>query len=167
MVQVHVVGLAVDTTSNSPVVLLQELNGTRLLPIWIGPAEATAIAVQLEGRKMARPLTHDLLKSIILGLDAEVVKVIVSDLKESTFFARIFIKQKANLFSIDARPSDSIALALRTQSPIYVQEEMVKMELDLSQFIMKTEKNVQQGLKDYLSKLKPDDLGRIEPEANE
>ncbi len=164
MVPVQVVGLAVDISQSSPVVLLQEINGSRILPIWIGPPEATAIAFKLEKKETPRPMTHDLLKIIIDGLEGRVEKVIISDLKDDTFYARIFLKQNDNLFSIDARPSDSIALALRTESPIYVQDDMVSMDLDLSQFVIKSDKNIEQTLKDYLSKLDPEDLGRMDPE---
>jgi len=170
MVQVQVLGLAMDVTQDptSPVIMLKEVNGTSVLPIWVGPAEATAIAVQLESKEMSRPLTHDLLKTVIEGMGGEVVKVIVTDLQEDTFYARIFIKHQNELFSIDARPSDSVALALRTDSPIYVHKD-VSMDLDISQFQkMEIEDDKEESgasdIQEYLSNLEPEDFGKIDPD---
>lgn len=165
MIPVEIAGLAVDVLTSHPVVILKEIKGTRILPIWIGGSEATAIAVKLDHIDMPRPLTHDLLKTVIEGLDGRVKKIIISDIRENTFFAKIVIDRKGDLFSIDARPSDSIALALRTKSPIFVQEELVNMDLDLSQFKLKTEDDELESLSDYLSKLDPEDLGRLDPDA--
>ena len=126
LVEVRVSGLAIDDRNKTPVVLLQEASGDRVLPIWIGPAEASAIAMGLAGRKAPRPLTHDLLSTVINGLGAEVVRVDITELQDNTFFARIFLKRQSELFSIDARPSDSIALAIRAASPIYASEELIR-----------------------------------------
>lgn len=165
MLPVQVVGLALDVNNNnSPVVILQEINGTRILPIWIGNSEATAIAFGLEKKVPQRPITHDLLKTFIDVLGGEVVKIIITDLQSNTFYARIFLNHNDNLLSIDARPSDSIALALRTESPIYVKEDMVMMDNDFGQFIVKNDQDKEQELKDYLSRLNPEDLGRIDPD---
>lgn len=120
MVEVVVKALVLDERSHVPVVLLQEKEGERVLPIWIGPAEASAIAIALEKVVPQRPLTHDLLLSVIEGLRGSVLKVVVTELKDSTFYARIFIRGERGIASVDARPSDSIALALRAQAPIFV-----------------------------------------------
>lgn len=123
-------GLAIDKKAQTPVVLLKEAGGARELPIWIGPPEASAIAMELTGRRFQRPLTHDLLKTVIEALDAEVRKVAIVDLQDKTYFARIFLEREGELITIDARPSDSIALALRTQSPIFVKEELLREDED-------------------------------------
>lgn len=123
-------GLAIDKKAQTPVVLLKENDGPRELPIWIGPPEASAIAMELTGRRFQRPLTHDLLKTVIEALDAEVRKVAIVDLQDKTYFARIFLEREGELITIDARPSDSIALALRTQAPIFVKEELLREDDD-------------------------------------
>jgi hypothetical protein len=126
VIEMSVSGLAIDKKAQTPVVLLKETGGVRELPIWIGPPEASAIALELTGRRFQRPLTHDLLKTVIEALDAEVRKVAIVDLQDKTYFARIFLEREGELITIDARPSDSIALALRTQSPIFVKEELLR-----------------------------------------
>ena len=163
MVEVKVSGLGFDKTTKTPVVLLKELEGDRVLPIWIGPAEADAIARALEGVKPERPLTHDLMKSVIAGLKAKVTKIVITELKENTFYAKIHLEsQNTNeksktLTNIDARPSDSIALALRVEVPILVAEEIflsggTSMEID--------EETKAEALKKYLENLKPEDFGK-------
>ncbi len=121
-------GLAVDTTNQSPVVLLQELDGDRLLPVWIGAAEANAIAIGLAGVQAPRPLTHDLLQRIIDGAGLALERVIISDLQYNTFFAELVIEGEGTVLKIDARPSDGIALALRTGSPIFVSDTVFAEE---------------------------------------
>ena len=122
MIEVRVSGLAIDDKTKSPVVILQEVDGKRILPIWIGQNEANAIALEMAGQKFQRPLTHDLLVSVIRGLRADVVKAIISELKDNTFYATVLLKRDGDMLAVDARPSDSIALALRARSPIYVSE---------------------------------------------
>jgi uncharacterized protein len=125
MIEVYVSGLAFDTVSNAPVVLLKETEGERMLPIWIGPNEAGVIALELSGMAYKRPLTHDLLKAILRGFNAGLQKVVVSSLEENTFFAKFYIQASEHeIIEIDARPSDSIAMALKMHSPIYVSEEL-------------------------------------------
>ena len=124
MIAVRVSGLIVDDTSKSPVVILQEVDGERYLPIWIGPFEAQAIANEIQGKKFPRPLTHDLLAAVVRSLKAEVSRIVISDLRDKTFFASIILDRGGEVVSLDARPSDSIALAVRTQAPIYVAEKV-------------------------------------------
>ena len=134
MIEAYVSGLAFDTLSNAPVVLLQERNGKRILPIWIGPNEAGAIALELSGIAYRRPLTHDLLKSIMNGFNAVLQKIVVSSLQENTFFAKFYIQASENeIIEIDARPSDSIAMALKMKAPIYISEELGDSMIELSQ----------------------------------
>jgi len=130
MVEVEVLSLAIDEKNQYPVVILQTLDGARRLPIWIGPPEASAIAMEIAGKKFQRPLTHDLLVSVIKGLQAKVRRVEICDLKQNTFYARITVEAADQILSIDARPSDSIALALKTKAKIYAAEELLTDELD-------------------------------------
>ena len=117
MNQVKVASLGLDKATNTPVVILQETDGERVLPIWIGPGEASAIAMELAGKKFQRPLTHDLLKTVIEGLHGRVAKVLITELKDSTFFAKVMInRDQSDVLGVDARPSDSIALALRAEA---------------------------------------------------
>lgn len=130
MVEVEVLSLAIDEKNQYPVVILQTLDGARRLPIWIGPPEASAIAMEIAGKKFQRPLTHDLIVSVLKGLQAKVRKVEICDLKSNTFYAKITIEAAGQILSIDARPSDSIALALKTKTRIFAAEELLTDELD-------------------------------------
>lgn len=158
MIEVKVTGLALDS-QKVPVVLLKEISGERVLPIWIGPAEANAIALSLDGIKTERPLTHDLLKNLIDAFKTQVSKVIISELKHNTFFARIFLERDGTIVSIDARPSDSIALAIRTKSPIYVSEEVMSSSSGLFQL---NQEEKAKSLRDYLKHLNLEDFGKYE-----
>ncbi len=124
LVEVTVKGITVDIESNSPMVVLEDKKEKKMMPIWIGLSEARAIATELEGITLPRPMTHDLMKSIISGLNASLEKVIVSDLKNNTFYAVVVIKLKRKHLQFDARPSDAIALALRFSVPIYVEKDV-------------------------------------------
>jgi bifunctional DNase/RNase len=124
MIQVRVANLAMDPNTDSPVVLLEGVDTPGVLPIWIGRPEAGAIAMQLAGQVFERPLTHDLLRIVIEGLEARVSRIVITDLRGTTFFAKIFLARGDEIVAIDARPSDSIALALRAQAPIFVEQEL-------------------------------------------
>src|SRR5512145_334380 len=127
MLEVKVQSLGLDRTSNTPVVILQEKDGNRVLPIWIGPAEASAIAMELAGMKFARPLTHDLLKQVIVGLGADLRKVIITRVQDNTYYAELHIYRGDAIINIDARPSDSIAVALRLKAPIFTSEGLLEL----------------------------------------
>ncbi len=134
MKEVYVSGLAYDVVTKAPVVLLREIDGDRVLPIWIGLNEASVIALELSGITYNRPLTHDLVKSILAGFDAVLQKVVVSSLKDNTFFAKFYIVAPENtLIEIDARPSDSIAMALKMKSRIYVSGEIEESMVEFSE----------------------------------
>jgi bifunctional DNase/RNase len=122
MIEVKVVNVAIDVNSKMPVIVLKEKGGEKTLPIWIGLFEAQAIALALENVKPPRPLTHDLAKSLIEKLKGKVDKVVISDLKNNTFYAHILIKQNGKSIDVDSRPSDAIALALRLDVPIFINE---------------------------------------------
>ena len=156
-----IAGLTVDPMTNSPIVILKEIGGERTLPIWIGLLEATAIASELEGIKFSRPMTHDLLKNIMSLMDVKVNKIEVCDLKNNTYFALIYLDHKGKEISIDARPSDALALSLRMGAPIFVSEDVIKKssQIDLK---AEPEDKTEQGRKwqEILEKLNPDDFGK-------
>jgi bifunctional DNase/RNase len=122
MIEMNIKGLMVDPITNMPIIILRDSEGQKVLPIWVGVFEANAIALQIENIQTPRPMTHDLLRNIITDLQASVDKIVVCDLKENTFYALIHLKTPAGRVAIDARPSDAIALALRTRAPIMVDE---------------------------------------------
>lgn len=126
MVEVKVQSLGLDRTSSTPVVILQENEGTRVLPIWIGPGEASAIAMELAGMKFSRPLTHDLFASVIMGLGGALKRVVITKVVENTYYAELIIQRGTEVFSIDARPSDSIAIALRMSAAIFTTEDLLE-----------------------------------------
>ena len=152
--------LAVDTLTKSPIVLLKEVDGERTLPIWIGLLEANAIAVELEGIKLARPMTHDLLKNILEMIDVQVERIEITELKNNTFYAIIHVKYRDKDFTIDARPSDALALSLRVDAPIFVAEEVIEGSLRI-EFEAEPEDKSEQGkaYQEILEKADPEDFG--------
>lgn len=157
LIEMKVSGLGLDKNSDSPVVLLKEADGERVLPIWIGHAEASAIAIALEGIKVERPLTHDLMRALIEGLKAKVTRILISELKDNTFYAKIYLEKGKTIINVDARPSDSIALALRVQVPIFVSQNVLSasgtsMEID--------DETRAKALKKFLANLNPEDFGK-------
>ena len=126
LVEMKVRGLALDPVSNMPIIILRDQEGQRILPIWVGVFEANAIALQIENVQTPRPMTHDLLKNIIDDLSAQVERIVVTELKENTFYALIHLRKNGHSIEVDARPSDAIALALRTRSPIFVEEAVIQ-----------------------------------------
>ena len=154
-------GLTVDPLTNSPIVLLKEVEGQRTLPIWIGLLEATAIASELEGIKFSRPMTHDLLKNIMGLMNVKVNRVEVCDLKNNTYFAIIHINHDGKEMSIDARPSDALAISLRMGAPIFVAEDVIKKSSQV-EIKAEPEDTSEQGKKwqEILEKLNPEDFGK-------
>ena len=154
-------GLTVDPLTNSPIVILKEVDGERTLPIWIGLLEATAIASELEGIKFSRPMTHDLLKNIMELISLKVNKIEVCDLKNNTYYALIHLTHNGNEISIDARPSDALALSLRVNAPIFVTEDVIEKskQIDLT---AEADDKSEQGKKwqEILEKLNPEDFGK-------
>ena len=125
-VEMKIRGLMMDPVTNMPIVILKDVNGTRVLPIWVGVYEANAIALEIEKVSTPRPMTHDLIKSLLLGLNTGLRKVVVSELKDDTFYAVIWLDREGELISVDSRPSDALALALRLDCPIYVEDNVLK-----------------------------------------
>jgi len=154
-------GLTVDPLTNSPIVILKEIDGEKTLPIWIGLLEATAIASELEGIRFSRPMTHDLLKNIMEMIGLKVLKIEVVDLKNNTYYALIHFRHGEKEMSIDARPSDALALSLRVDAPIFVAEEVIQKssQIDLK---AEPEDKSEQGKKwqEILESLNPEDFGK-------
>ena len=125
-IQMTIKGLMIDPITNMPIIVLRDDDGQRVLPIWVGIFEANAIALQMENVQTPRPMTHDLLKNVIDDLNAAVERIVVCELRDNTFYATIHLRSGVGQVPIDARPSDAIALALRTNSPIYVAEEVLQ-----------------------------------------
>jgi bifunctional DNase/RNase len=149
-------GLMLDPVSNSPIVVLKDEQDKFFLPIWVGIFEANAIALQLENISTPRPMTHDLLRNMIGELDAQVTRVVINDLRDSTFFAQIRIITGGKTLEVDARPSDAIALALRTEAPIFVAQSV----LDQAQTISPDGDDPDEKLKKWFEQLGPEDLGK-------
>jgi uncharacterized protein len=125
-IEMNIKGLMIDPITNMPIIILRDQEGQRILPIWVGVFEANAIALQIENVQTPRPMTHDLLKNIIDDLSAQVERIVVTELKENTFYALIHLRKNGHSIEVDARPSDAIALALRTRSPIFVEEAVIQ-----------------------------------------
>ena len=125
-IEMNIKGLMIDPITHMPIIILRDQEGQRILPIWVGVFEANAIALQIENVQTPRPMTHDLLKNVIDDLSAHVDRVVVCDLKENTFYATIHLRSNGDEIQVDARPSDAIALALRTGSPIFVEEAVIQ-----------------------------------------
>src|SRR6266852_5586575 len=150
-------GRVMGAVTNMPIVVLKDVKGQAILPIWVGVYEATAIALEIEKVQTPRPMTHDLLKNVLLGLDVRVQKIVVNDLKDDTFFALIWVERDGQMMTIDSRPSDALALALRMDCPIFVDEEVLKNSKVSSAF---SERSTSDQLRPYLEGLSDDDLGR-------
>src|SRR6188474_1342944 len=157
LIEMSIKGLMVDPITNMPIVILKDKLGERVLSIWVGIFEANAIALQIENVSTPRPMTHDLLRNIITDLDGSVDRVVVSDLKDNTFFAIIHLTVRGERIAVDARPSDAIALALRTRSPILVEESVIDnaKTADFS-----TEPADNERLQKWLESLDPEELGK-------
>jgi uncharacterized protein len=156
MVKSQIGGLALDVTTNSPVVTISPIDSEKILPIWIGHYEAWAIGMEISGIVSKRPLTHDLMFSVIKSMGGIVEKIEITDLKEQTFYAVITIKLNGKDVAIDARPSDSLALALKAKAPIYVNENLYNLK--------KEEREIsglpdQESLRERLKKINPEDFG--------
>ncbi len=159
--EVRVSGLSIDPITHTPIVLLKDKENQEVIPIWIGLLEASSIATQLENIKLARPMTHDLMKSILDHLDVVVSRVEVNDLRNNTFYAIIHLNWDGKDLAIDARPSDAIAIALRTKSPIFVHQQVIEKarKVDLAKR-EEGEAISDEKLEDILKDLSPDDFGK-------
>ena len=159
--EVNIAGMTMDPTSNTPIIILKLVNGEQAVPIWIGLLEATSIASALRNIKFDRPMTHDLFKNFVESMNIDVAKVEVCDLKDNTFYAKIYFMSEEKNFSMDARPSDAIAIALRFQAPIFVDDKIIEksqaLETD-AEMLDDTEEGKKWA--EYLEKLSPEDFGK-------
>jgi bifunctional DNase/RNase len=156
-IEMSIKGLMVDPITNMPIVILRDKEGQKVLPIWVGIFEANAIALQIENISTPRPMTHDLLRNVIEDLKASVQKIVVCDLQENTFYALIYLSLNGDTLAIDARPSDAIALALRTRAPIFVEDTVIDNAKTVD---FGSEKTDTDRLQKWLESLDPDDLGK-------
>ena len=171
MIEVSVKSLAFDRTSNTPVVILKEVGTERILPIWIGPGEASAIAMQLGGVAFQRPLTHDLLVSVVDGMGGTLKRVLITRVEKSTYFAELVIDRDGEVISVDARPSDSIALALRMKARIFADDSLLEQgtlvveaaDAGEGEEVGRDEDPMSgEALEEHLRRLRPEDLGRFD-----
>jgi bifunctional DNase/RNase len=156
-VEMKIRGLMMDPVTQTPIVILKDVSGGTILPIWVGMYEANAIALEIEKVSTPRPMTHDLIKTLINGLQADVRKVVVSELRDDTFYAMIWLEKDGEMISVDSRPSDALALALRTDCPIYVEEQVIRTSKATSSV---SDKVTNDELKKWLESLNDEDLGR-------
>jgi hypothetical protein len=162
-VEMKVRTVALDPVSNLPIVILRDEEEKRSLPIWVGMFEANAIALELDKISTPRPMTHDLLKNVLDSLDAQVAKIVVNDLKENTFFAMIHLRVGDTEITVDSRPSDAIALALRVAAPIYVDEEVVRKArtVEVAKEGAAPKADDPERLREWLENIKPEDFGKF------
>lgn len=155
MLEMTIHGVNLDVITNQPVLILKDKAEKKFLPIWIGQFEATAILIELQGIRSARPLTHDLLKNMLETLRASVQKIIINDIENGTFYARIHLERGSSFLEIDARPSDAIALAVRTKAPIYASDKVVEKATILSDA---AEEDEVRKFKEFLDRVRPEDF---------
>ncbi len=162
LIEMRVTGLTIDPLTNTPIVILKDMEEKRAIPIWIGLFEASAIATELEKVSFSRPMTHDLLRDILQGLDATVIKIEICDLKNNTFYANIHLIKNGNNVVVDSRPSDAIAIALRVNAPIFVDQKVLEKSrsMDLGGKEVKLDKLEGEKLKEFLENLSPEEFGK-------
>jgi len=156
-VEMKIRGLMMDPATNMPIVILKDVNSNTVLPIWVGIYEANAIALEIEKVSTPRPMTHDLMKSVLLGLRTGIRKVVVNELKEDTFYAVIWLERNGELISVDSRPSDALAIALRLDCPIYVSDTVLKTSKTVAAV---AEVGNNEELRRWLENLPDEDMGR-------
>jgi bifunctional DNase/RNase len=156
-VEMKIRGLMVDPVTNMPIVVLKDVSGTAILPIWVGVYEANAIALEIEKVATPRPMTHDLIRNLLFGLETGVKKVVVSDLKDDTFYAVIWLERDGEMISVDSRPSDALAIALRLDCPIYVEETVLSTSKSVKEV---ADVGNNEELRRWLENLNDEDMGR-------
>jgi len=162
LLQMKVSGLTIDPLTNTPIVILKDLEDKRALPIWIGLFEASAIATELEKISFSRPMTHDLMNELLKSLDIQVTMIEINDLKDNTFFAMIHLMKNSGTVKVDSRPSDAIALALRANAPIFVDEKVIEKSrsIDFAKKAINVDEQKKEKLKDFLENLTSEDFGK-------
>ena len=161
-VEMKVSGLTIDPLTNTPIMILKDLEGKRAVPIWIGLFEASAIATELEKISFSRPMTHDLIRDLLKILDAKVLKIEIVDLRNNTFFACIHLTRNGDTLIVDSRPSDAIALALRVNCPIFIDEKVIEKSrnIDFAKKVDELDKKKTEELKEFLENLPEEDFGK-------
>jgi uncharacterized protein len=161
-IEMKVSGLTIDPVTNTPIVILKDKEEKKVIPIWIGLLEASAIATELEKITFSRPMTHDLITEMLKTIDVTVSKVEINDLRNNTFFANIYLNRGSSNLIVDARPSDAIAIALRTNSPIFVDDKVIKKsrDVDLGTRITDLDNFKKEKLREFLENLSPEDFGK-------
>jgi bifunctional DNase/RNase len=159
-IEFKIKGLMMDPLTNSPIVVLQDTTSETLLPIWVGIFEANAIALQIEKVDTPRPMTHDLIKGLLNHLNAKVTKIVVTELKDNTFYALIFLNVEGSVMTVDSRPSDAIALALRTDSPIFVTDEVISKSSSATSTTLSADRSSPDEIRQWLENLSPEDMGK-------
>lgn len=162
LIEMKVSGLTIDPITNTPIVILKDLQEKKAIPIWIGIFEASAIATEMEKVTFSRPMTHDLLHEILKSINATVIKVEINDLRNNTFFANIYLVKDGEEIAVDCRPSDAIALALRAGAPIFVDDKVVEKSrnMDFSTKMADIDDVKKEKLREFLENLSPDDFGK-------
>ena len=162
LIKMKVAGLTIDPLTNTPIVILKDMDEKKAIPIWIGLFEASAIATELEKITFSRPMTHDLLYEILKAVDIEVIQIEIHDLRNNTFFANVHLLRGGNTIVVDSRPSDAIALALRANAPIFVDEKVIEKSrnVDFGKKITDLDNLKDEKLKEFLENLSPDDFGK-------
>lgn len=156
LIEMFIKGLMIDPVTNMPIVILRDEDGQRTLPIWVGPVEANAIALQIENVAPPRPMTHDLLKNLLQDLGGRLVRVIISDLKDSTFYAYLEIDRDGDRLFVDSRPSDALALSIRAKAPVFVETQVLDRARSVD---VSSDEADRERLQRWLESLDPDDLG--------
>lgn len=162
LIEMKVSGLTIDPVTNSPIVILKDMQENKAIPIWIGLFEASAIATELEKIVFSRPMTHDLLYECLKALNVTVSKIEIDDIRNNTFYANIYLTMAGQDFTIDARPSDAIALALRSHAPIFVDENVIEKSrsIDFGIKLTDLDKLKEDKIKEYLENLSAEDFGK-------
>ena len=156
LIEMSIKGLMIDPITNMPIVILRDSENQRVLPIWVGPVEANAIALQIENVAPPRPMTHDLLKNVLVELGASLSRVVITNLRDNTFYAYLELRRSEETILVDARPSDAIALSLRTKAPVFVDSRVLEQAKSVD---VTSEQADQERLQRWLESLDPDDLG--------
>jgi bifunctional DNase/RNase len=156
LVEMFIKGLMIDPVMNTPIVILRDADNQRMLPIWVGPVEANAIALQVENVHPQRPMTHDLLRDIVAGLDASLVRVIIADLQEGTFYAYLELRRGGETIFVDARPSDALALSVRVKAPVFVASDVLERAKTVD---VTSDLSDRERLQRWLENWEPGDLG--------
>jgi len=156
LIEMSIKGLMVDPVTNMPIVILRDADNQRVLPIWVGPVEANAIALQIENVSPPRPMTHDLLRNVLEELGATLTRVLITNLRENTFYAYLELRRGTETILIDARPSDAITLSLRTKAPVFVDPKVLDQARSVD---VSTEQADSERIQKWLESLDPDDMG--------